>query len=326
MTRLVRMGTRGSPLALAQAQITRQALEALPGGVQVEVVVIHTTGDKDRVRSLVSMGGQGVFVKELEQALLEGSIDIAVHSLKDVPSTMDSRFLLAGFLPRENPFDTLITPNGTSWRELPQGARVGTGSPRRVLQLRQLRPDIQCFDLRGNLDRRCQKVYSGELDAIILGCAGLNRLDWSERMGYVFSPQEMVPAVAQGIVGLQVCQDHPENVDLVASISDPWATLAAQVERGVMVALGGGCRVPLAALLEPLHSQDCRLHLYLGDPQTGKSFRSHYDMSQDQASHGAWKPWLVAVMQECRRLGVPLPTEVSEHALLEFWRHPEKLP
>lgn len=325
MADLLRIGSRGSPLALAQATLVQKAFERAYPGIRCEVQVIRTTGDKDRVRSLVSLGGQGVFVKELENALLDGSIDVAVHSLKDVPTAMAAGLSLAGFLPRENPQDALISGTQGGWKELPRDATVGTGSPRRVLQLKALRPDVRCVDLRGNLESRLQKVASGELDAILLGCAGLNRLGWSERISYVFDPAEMVPAVAQGIVGLQIVAARLDMHARVQSISDAHATLGAQVERGVMAALGGGCRVPMAALCELKDGDACRLHLYLGNPRDGKGLYRCLDLSRSGALAQEWLPWLEGVSQECRNAGIPLPREVDEHALMEFWGQPEKL-
>lgn len=322
MADLFRIGSRGSPLALTQANLVRTALETQFPDLRCEIVVIKTTGDKDRVRSLVAMGGQGVFVKELENALLDGSVDVAVHSLKDVPSAMAAGLDLAGYLRREDPRDVLVMRQGASWRDLPAGALVGTGSPRRVLQLKALRPDVRCTDLRGNLDSRIQRVVSGELDAILLGYAGLNRLGWSDRVSYAFAPEEMVPAVAQGIVGLQVNTARAEVVARITAISDGAAARAAQVERGVMAALGGGCRVPMAALFEPRAAAGV-LHVYLGNPATGLGKYWRRDFSAGAVD---WENWIVQVMDECRAAGIPLPGEVSEHALMEFWGQPEKLP
>ncbi len=317
----LRIGTRGSPLALAQAHSTKELLERVHPGLVCELTIIRTTGDKDRVRSLVAMGGQGVFVKELENALLAGDVDLAVHSLKDVPSAMASGLQLAGYLPREKPFDTLITKGGIHWRDLPEEAKIGTGSPRRVLQLKALRSDVKCVDLRGNLDSRIARVDQGELDAIVLGCAGLNRLNLAQKIGHVFSPDEMVPAVAQGIVAWQArCDDH-KVLKMLAAANDVSADLAAQVERGVMAALGGGCRVPMACLY-----RNEKLHLYLGDPASGRGRSWQTALSETAARAGAWKDWLTAIVAECRQEALPLPGDVGEHALMEFWGHPERLP
>lgn len=317
----LRIGTRGSPLALAQANLTKELLERIHPGLVCELTIIRTTGDKDRVRSLVAMGGQGVFVKELENAILAGEVDLAVHSLKDVPSGMAPGLQLAGFLPREKPFDTLITKGGIHWRDLPEGAKIGTGSPRRVLQLKALCSDVKCVDLRGNLDSRIARVDQGELDAIVLGCAGLHRLGLTHKLGHVFSPDEMVPAVAQGIVAWQARSGDQRVLKLLAAANDVSADLAAQVERNIMAALGGGCRVPMACLYH-----NANLYLYLGDPASGRGRAWQTALSETEARSGAWKDWLTAIISECRQAALPLPGDVSEHALMEFWGHPERLP
>jgi hydroxymethylbilane synthase len=244
----LKIGTRGSPLALAQANLASQALNALFDAPH-QITVIHTQGDRDRQTPLAQSASQGVFVKELESALLSGEIDIAVHSLKDVPFVLAPGTTLAGFLPRENPQDALVARAGVRhWKDLPPGAKVGTGSPRRISQLLRLRADFEFVPIRGNVETRIRKVDSGELDCILLGCAGLNRLGYGSRISYEFPPSEMVPAAGQGIVAIQCLEDRHDLLRALQSISDPEAAEAAAKERALLASLGGGCQTPMGAL------------------------------------------------------------------------------
>lgn len=315
--RVLKLGTRGSKLALAQAELAKSAIEKTCPECSVEICIVHTSGDKDRVRSLVSLGGTGIFVKELEEQLLDGRIDFAVHSLKDVPTEMDSRLCLAGFLERALPYDVLVS-NGISFMDLPKGARIGTGSPRRVLQLKAMRPDIQCVDLRGNLGTRIEKVTSRELDAILLGGAGLVRLGLGEHISEQFKPCDLTPAIGQGIVGLQCVESRSEVRSVLERVSDADATFAARTERSWMKFLGGGCRVPMAAFLEK-SGNGFDFYAYLADP-AGKGFyraMEHFEKGASEADVlGAFGEKFVA---ECNARNIPLPRDVDEHALLNFW-------
>ncbi len=316
--KVLRLGTRGSALALAQAELSVEAIQSRFSDIRVEIDVIRTSGDKDRVRSLVSLGGEGVFVKELEHALLEKQIDFAVHSLKDVPETMDSRLVLAGFLKRESPYDVLVS-NGKKIDDLPSGAKIGTGSPRRVLQLKKWRSDISCVDLRGNLESRISKVHHGELDAILLGAAGLHRLGLAENITQVLMPADFTPAIGQGIVGLQCVAENEFVVNVLSAVSDEDTSIAARTERRWMHLLGGGCRVPMGALLEK-DGEEYLFHTYLADPRNGVFERQKKLFSLANLQNDGLDRYAAFFAECCRQKNIPLPSEVDgEHALMNFW-------
>lgn len=315
----IRIGTRGSALALAQAEQAKcLVLENFPE-VDVEICVIKTVGDKDHVRSLVSFGGQGVFVKEIEEALLEGKIDLAVHSLKDVPDSMDPRLELSGFLKRENPRDVLVS-NGISFGNLRVGATIGTGSPRRVLQLKVMRPDIRCENLRGNLPSRIERVKSGELDAIMLGAAGLVRLGLSSEISDAFSVIDMTPAIGQGIVAIQSLRENAFARSVSERISDKLTVMAAHAERRWMELLGGGCRVPMGAILEP-EDDGFRFTAFLADAESGRSVRLSKRFSLEEVSkESGLENFAQEFAAECHRKKIPLPSETSgTEAIASFW-------
>lgn len=315
----VKIGTRGSALALVQAHLTESCIQKRFPDLQVEICVIKTVGDRDRVRSLVSFGGQGVFVKEIEEALLDGSIDLAVHSLKDVPDSMDDRLELSGFLKREDFRDVLVA-GGKKLDELKKGALVGTGSPRRVLQLKALRPDIRCVNLRGNLPSRIEKVESGELDGILLGAAGICRLGKTPVISEYFSVEQITPAIGQGIVALQSLKENAFAKKIAEAISDKSSVLAARAERLWMNLLGGGCRVPMGAVLEKWGG-GYRFSAFLAEAQTGISLRlSHLFSEQELKSSGALESFAREFAEACRKKGIPLPSDVSSaEAIAEFW-------
>lgn len=315
----IRIGTRGSALALAQAELTKNLLFEKFPGVDAEIRVIRTVGDKDRVRSLVSFGGQGVFVKEIEEALLAGEIDLAVHSLKDVPDSMDSKLALSGFLKRENPRDVLVS-NGIPFVELRTGAIVGTGSPRRVLQIKAIRPDIRCVNLRGNLPSRIEKVKSGELDAILLGAAGLVRLGLSSEISDVFPVDSVTPAIGQGIVAVQCLRENAFAQSAAEAISDENAVLSARAERRWMELLGGGCRVPMGAILE-VDGEAFSFTAYLADAASGNSIRRSRKFSKSELRQdGAFEEFARSFIGECRERKIPIPLETTgTEAISNFW-------
>lgn len=317
MKKNLKLGTRGSALALAQAELAKAAIENACLDYSVEICIVRTSGDKDRVRSLVSLGGTGVFVKELEELLLAGEIDFAVHSLKDVPVEMDSRLMLASFLPRALPYDVLVS-NGIAFKDLPQGARIGTGSPRRVLQLKKIRPDIECVDLRGNLGTRIEKVTAGELNAILLGGAGLVRLGWKEHISEQFSPEVLTPAIGQGIVALQCAEANGEVRTVLEKVCDKEAAFAARTERSWMKYLGGGCRVPMAAFLEPC-KDGFRFYAYLSTPTGDSYYRAVQAFKPGDGEADVLGAFGENFVAECQKRNIPLPREVDEHALLNFW-------
>ncbi|MDQ7848900.1 MAG: hydroxymethylbilane synthase [Armatimonadota bacterium] len=240
----LRLGTRGSALALAQAELVAQALRAR--GISVEVVTVRTTGDRDRSAGALRRGS-GIFVKELEQALLGGRIDLAVHSAKDLPTAETDGVSVAAYLPRSDPRDALISRSGREVADLPPGARVGTDSPRRAAFLLALRPDLRIIGLRGNVDTRLRRLDAGSLDAIVVAAAGLQRLGLARRITAPLSPQVMLPAVGQGAVAVQVRVDGSSSA-LVASLDHLPTRQELVAERAFLRAVGGGCRAPIAAL------------------------------------------------------------------------------
>lgn len=239
------VGTRGSRLALRQTEIAFEALRAAAPGIALDTRTITTSGDTSTA-SLSEIGGRGVFVIEIERALLAGEIDIAVHSLKDLPSEETPGLTIAATLPREDPRDVLITRSGASLADLPSGATVATGSPRRAAQLLALRPDIKVSDIRGNVDTRIRKVEEGQYDGVVLAAAGLARLGWLDRASQIFEPEQMLPSVGQGALAIQVRSDDREALALVGA-ADHWETHAAvTAERAFERRLGGGCHAAIA--------------------------------------------------------------------------------
>lgn len=314
----IRIGTRGSTLALTQAEQAKRLIQKNFPDCETEICVIKTVGDKDHVRSLVSFGGQGVFVKEIEEALLEGKIDLAVHSLKDVPDSMDPRLELSGFLKRENPRDVLVS-SGISFWNLRKGSTVGTGSPRRVLQLKAMRPDIKCVNLRGNLPSRIEKVKTGELDAVMLGAAGLVRLGLSSEISDAFSVEQVTPAIGQGIVALQSLRKNTFARNVSERISDRLTVLAAHAERRWMELLGGGCRVPMGAILEP-DADGFRFYAFLADAESGNSLRLSKRFSAEELQGSEMETFARNFAEECHRRKIPLPSETSGmEAIAAFW-------
>ena len=244
--RHLRIGTRGSLLAKWQAEYVRKQLFA-GAGVEAEIVVIKTSGDKQQMAPLSEIGGKGIFIKELEEALLEETIDLAVHSVKDVPTDTPSRLMFPAVCRREDVRDCLVAANGATIASLRQGARVGTGSLRRQAQLRHIRPDLDVRDLRGNVDTRLRKVESGEYEAVMLAKAGLDRLGWSGRITETLSPEVFLPAVGQGAIAVECRLKDTGAAEVVAGLDDAESRTAIIAERSLLAALHGGCQVPLGA-------------------------------------------------------------------------------
>jgi hydroxymethylbilane synthase len=241
----IRIGSRGSALALWQARHVEGQLRAI--GHEVEIRAIVTTGDRLQDRRLDIVGGKGAFLKEIEEAMLRGEIDLAVHSLKDVPTALPEGLALGATLPRADPRDALLSVGGTRLRALPQGARVGTTSLRRRCQLKALRPDLAVEDLRGNVDTRIRRLEQGDYDAIVLAMAGLLRLGRRDEVAEVLEPDVMLPAPGQGAIVLECRQDDTDTFDAVAFLHDVDTASAVAAERAFLGALGGGCNVPLGA-------------------------------------------------------------------------------
>jgi hydroxymethylbilane synthase len=244
--RAIRIGSRGSMLARWQAEFVRKKIFETTG-VDAEIVIIKTTGDKLQQAPFSQIGGKGVFTKELEEALLDEEIDLAVHSVKDIPTNVPSRLCFPVICSREDARDCVVAAKGETLATLRQGARIGTSSLRRQSQVRHLRPDLDVRDLRGNVDTRLRKVESGEYDAILLAKAGLDRLGWSNRISEVLSPDVCMPAVGQGALGIQARLRDTEISDALAPLDDYETRQSIVAERALLSTLEGGCQVPLGA-------------------------------------------------------------------------------
>ena len=244
----IRIGTRGSPLALAQAHETRDRLVAAHGldPDHIEVVVISTTGDQIQDRPLAEIGGKGLFTKELEEQLHDGRIDMAVHSMKDMPAVLPDGLEICCLLEREDPRDAFLSPVAASISALAHGATVGSSSVRRVAQLRHIRPDLDIVPFRGNVQTRLRKLSEGVAAATFLACAGLNRLGMSELMTCPIDPDEMLPAVAQGAIGIEIASKNEHARRLLEPLNHQATWLRIAAERAFLAELDGSCRTPLA--------------------------------------------------------------------------------
>ena len=245
-TNLIRIATRKSPLALWQAEHVRGRLLALHPGLQVELLTMSTQGDRILDSPLAKIGGKGLFVKELEQGMLDGRADLAVHSMKDVPAELPEGLCIGAILEREDPRDAFVSSQYPSVDELPEGARVGTSSLRRQCQLRARRPDLQILDLRGNVGTRLGKLDGGDYDAIVLACAGLKRLGLSARITRELPPEEMLPAIAQGVIGIECRVDDERINSLIESLNHAATRQRTAAERAMNATLAGGCQAPVA--------------------------------------------------------------------------------
>ncbi|MDH3934260.1 MAG: hydroxymethylbilane synthase [Gammaproteobacteria bacterium] len=247
------IATRKSPLALWQANYVRDALLARNPGLDVELLTMTTQGDKILDTPLAKVGGKGLFVKELELGMLEGRADLAVHSMKDVPVEFPDGLGLAAILPREDPRDALISNKFSSIDGLPRGARVGTSSLRRQCQLNARRPDLEILDLRGNVNTRLKKLDDGEYDAILLAAAGVKRMGWEERITELLEPEQFIPAIGQGAIGIEIRLDDERVRSLVGELNDQQTAIRITAERALNEALQGGCQVPIAGYSEISH-------------------------------------------------------------------------
>lgn len=246
-TSILRIGTRGSPLALAQAREVRARLAAVAclEPDQIEVKVFRTTGDIIVDRPLADAGGKGLFTKEIEEALLAGAIDVAVHSAKDLPTFLPAGLAIAGFLPREDPRDVFISRKAKDLKDLPPGAQVGTASPRRQAMVKRLRPDVAVSLLRGNVETRLRKVEDGEVDATILAAAGLKRLGLMAAATAIFDADEFLPAVAQGAIAIETRTHDAKIRILIAMVDHTDTATALAAERAFLAVLDGSCRTPI---------------------------------------------------------------------------------
>ena len=310
MARL-RIGSRGSQLALWQANHISALLRER--GHQVELEVIKTTGDKILDVALAKVGTKGMFTKEIEEALAEGRVDLAVHSLKDLPTELSAGFEIAAITERENSRDVFCSRLYKSIDDLPQRARVGTSSLRRQAQLKSIRPDLEIHPLRGNVDTRLRKLAEGEYDAVILAAAGLNRLGKTELIRQVISPEIMCPAAGQGALGIEIRAGDTATRQYVAFLDNPDALATTTCERALLNRLGGGCQVPIGAAAEVRHG---RLHLdaIVANPDGSKLLRESRDGDDPVALGSAVGETLLrrggdAILEEVYGRGIAVPQQ-----------------
>jgi len=281
----VRIATRGSDLALAQANGIAERIRGELGHA-TELVVIRTTGDRIQHQSLAKIGGKGLFVKEIEEALLDGRADVAVHSAKDLPAAIAPGCVLAAFPERADPRDALVaTAAEATLATLPDAARVGTGSTRRAAQLRALRPDLEIVGLRGNVPTRIRKLASERLDAVILACAGLDRLGLDDHVRERIAARQMLPAVCQGTLALETREDDALRGEL-AKLEDAEAALAATAERAFLLRIGGDCTTPVAAFAECAANGELQLRALLAS-EDGRTLARAEASGGDAAALGA---------------------------------------
>lgn len=273
MPETIRIATRKSPLAVWQAEHAAACLKAIHPDLIVEIVGMTTKGDKMLDAPLAKVGGKGLFVKELEQGLLEGSVDIAVHSLKDVPVALPDGLHLSAIMEREDPLDAFVSNRYASFAELPEGACVGTSSLRRQCQITERRPDLVIRSLRGNVNTRLARLDAGEYDAIILAAAGLIRLGFGERIRDRMTTEESLPAIAQGAIGIE-CRIDDERVNaLIAPLHHPATAVRVRAERAMNERLQGGCQVPIAGHAE-WRDDEIYLRGLVGTPDGAKVLRA----------------------------------------------------
>ena len=269
----IRIGTRGSALALAQTEWVKRRLEEHDREVRVEVVKIKTSGDRFLTTPTLALG-KGIFVKEIEDALLEKRIDLAVHSMKDLPTVATDGLTIAAVPEREDARDALVTRNGASLRDLAAGAKIGTGSLRRRAQVLNRRPDIAVAPIRGNVDTRLRKMDNGEVDGLVMAAAGLKRLGLAERIAEYLPSDVCLPAPAQGALALQA-RDGDHAINVVAFLRDAATMLAVAAERALLEALGGGCQLPVGALAH-VYGDALNLAAVVADPDGRKILREEH--------------------------------------------------
>jgi hydroxymethylbilane synthase len=273
------IGSRGSQLALWQANHISALLRGQ--GHEVEILIIKTTGDKLQEVTFAQVGSKGMFTKEIEEALADGTIDLAVHSLKDLPTELADQFVLAATPPRVDPRDVFVSVNYANLAALPQGARVGTSSQRRRAQLKALRPDIEAVEFRGNVDTRLRKLAEGQVDAILLAAAGLDRLEKTEWVRERLEPKDFCPAAGQGALGIETRKNDPDTIAAVQFLNDPATRFAVTVERAALGALGGGCQVPIG-----IHCKTgpfCEVFGVVAAPQSGEAIRVYRSVPTQQS-------------------------------------------
>ncbi len=278
----IRIATRKSALALWQAEHVASLLEALPEVDSVELVPLSTRGDEILDRSLQKIGGKGLFIKELEIAMQRGDADIAVHSMKDVPADMPGGFCLAAMLERANPADALVSPNGTRLDDLREGALIGSSSLRRQAQLKLLRHDLRIEPLRGNVNTRLAKLDNGDYDAIILAAAGLERLGFDDRISHLFRPDEMLPAAAQGVVGIECREDAADLREVLAQLNHASSVRTTLAERAIARVLEASCQSPVATFAS-IDGDRMTVTALVAMPDGSQVIRDSVDGAPDEA-------------------------------------------
>jgi hydroxymethylbilane synthase len=268
----VRIGTRGSQLALRQAEEVAVGLRRAWPHLEVVLVPIRTSGDRLATAHLAEVGGKGLFVQEIDEALREGRVDLAVHSLKDLPAERPKRLVLAAFPPREDPRDVLVAATAATLGSLPPGARVGTSSLRRSVQLLARRPDLAAAPIRGNVDTRLRKLRHGEYDALVMAAAGLRRLGLLDATATALEPEEMLPAVGQGTLGVEAREEDTATRELAEVLTDAETRRATLAERAFLEALGGTCTTPLAAYARRAGA-GLRLDAFVATPDGTRALR-----------------------------------------------------
>lgn len=282
MKKTLKIATRQSPLALWQAEYIRDRLEQLHPQLQVELVTFVTQGDKILDTPLAKIGGKGLFVKELEAALMDGRADLAVHSMKDVPMQLPEGLALAVICEREDPFDAFVSNNYEKFEDLPQGAKLGTSSLRRKSQILKQRPDLEVIDLRGNVGTRLSKLDAGLYDAIILASAGLKRLGLNERIRHSLTAEVSLPAVGQGALGLECRSNDEEILDLIMPLMHAETNACIRAERAFNAYLEGGCQVPIAGFAT-LENQTLSLEGRVGSADGQTLLRSNVQGAAEDA-------------------------------------------
>jgi len=280
----LRIGSRGSQLALWQANHIAACLRTRGHSVQIEI--IKTTGDKLQEVTFAQVGSKGMFTKEIEEALAEGRVDLAVHSLKDLPTELPEPFRLAATPKRVDPRDVLVSVKHNSLHALPRGAVVGTSSQRRRAQLLALRPDIKAVEFRGNVDTRLRKLEEGQVDAILLAAAGLDRLEKNEWIRERFEPHHFCPAAGQGSLGIETRKDDATTLAAISFLDDAATCYAVTAERAALAALGGGCQVPIGihCRVAPQNESGEWQEIFgvVADPATGKAIRAHHETRRSE--------------------------------------------
>jgi hydroxymethylbilane synthase len=300
----LRLGSRRSPMAIAQSRLVAQQIRDATGR-EVEIVGVTTLGDVSKAQ-LTQIGGTGVFVSALREALLSGEVDLAVHSLKDLPAVQPVDVALAAVPVRDDPRDALVARDGAKIADLPTGARVGTGSPRRAAQLLALRADLRCVSIRGNAETRMAKIDAGELDAVVLAYAGLARIGKLDAVTQVFEPDEMLPAPGQGALAVECRRADDELVRLRSAVNDELSMAAATAERALLEALAAGCSAPVAAYAAVMQES---LHMRASVMRT--------DGGMVLRAHGS------GTAADARRLGEDLAAELLRVGAAELIRVPQ---